>query len=144
VKQYKKNVIKAEDIDPRTVYFAHGKPCLIEHTPEPGWKRGKVLVVENKNGFYAIANFFDDTVTLIRLAVETNDFYFADYSGRPTLSQLPETYIAERHAQIEKARKDIEQAQQEIDTIKHFMDLVARGLVRPSNVTIYSLKQIQP
>jgi hypothetical protein len=129
-RQFKKNVIKAEDVDPARVYFAHKKPCLIEHTPEPGWKRGKVLIIENKQGFYAIANFFDDTDALIPLLSEHSDFYFADYIGNPTLLQLPENYIAEQNALVEKARKNVERAQQEIDTVKHFMDIVSRGLVR--------------
>ena len=124
-RQFKKHVMKAEDVDPNVVYMVNKKPCKIECTREPGWKRGFVQVQRDGSRFYAYGKFFDGSYAPIPLQWESTDFYFADVHGCASLKALD---VPAMCSWLDNQRSLNDREMQKVLATKNTLDLIERSL----------------
>lgn len=107
MRQYKKHIIKADDVNPVIVYLVNDKPCRVVCTAERGWKRGRVQLHEDKYGFYAMVNTFDGANIAVKLQCEDKDFYFSDINGHATLQRVPEKWVTEEAKRLQMKVEEV-------------------------------------
>jgi hypothetical protein len=107
MRQFKKHIIKAEDVNPLVVYLVNDKPVRVVCTDERGWKRGSVKLVESNYGFLATVRTFNNTFFTVALQCEEKDFYFCDASGYASLWKVPENWVAEETRKLQKKVDEI-------------------------------------
>lgn len=122
MRQYKKHIIKAEDVNPLVVYLVDGKPVRVVCTDERGWKRGRVKLEEDNYGFHAIVKTFDGATIAVNLQCEDKDFYFVDAIGRATLTRVPEDWILNEAKKIQQKVNEVNESLELLHRVKMTMD----------------------